>query len=450
MEYLRSNQMADSIVGGLFGMTPESYQAQQNQQALAQSAQLGQLDPFSSARTSLIYGGRQLAGALGGQDPQLQLISQRNAVMREINLNDPNSIMSGVQRLGQFDPQGATILSNYAREAIAKNAESTQKFAQANKAMAETGEIGSKRDLLNSRVQALIDAGTPENLAKGIASNDKAFADFVMARNISTPADYAIQARALGFEAKPFLKDYTPEQVQAMEKGVFAHKAGIAKAGSSSMIIPIDKMFDKAFTAQDAEKQATSWNLAGEAFATIPSTRQKLADVRSLIDNSFTGTGANVKLGASKLARALNLPVDINKASNTEITEALTTQFAITELKKNFGSNPAVKDFEYQLKVKPGILQEPETFKRLVSNLEKGLIAEEVAYKRGDLYKQNNKGSIYGFNPYTAKAEATTQVNRYYELKDLADKAKAGKGQPLTQTQIQEAQTLQKELGGNL
>jgi hypothetical protein len=95
-------------------------------------------------------------------------------------------------------------------------------------------------------------------------------------------------------------------------------------------------------------------------------------------------------------------------------------------------------------------LQEPETFKRLVSNLEKGLVAEEVAYKRGEQYKQNNKGSIYGFNPYSAKAEATTQVNRYYELKDLADKAKAGKGQPLTQAQIQEAQTLQKELGGNL
>lgn len=438
------------MVGGLFGITPEMYQAQKNEQALGRAAELAKLDPFSAARTSLIYGGNQLAGVLGGQDPQLQLLSQRNAVMRGIDLNDPNSIMEGARQLGQFDPEGASKLAVLAREAVAKNAEATQKYAQANKAMAETGEIGSKRDLLNSRIQALTESGVTESLAKGIASNDKAFADFVASKNIATPADYAVQARALGYEVKPFLKDYTPNQIQAMEKGVFAHKAGIAKAGATSMIIPIDKMFDKAFTAQDAEKQANSWNAAGEAFATIPSTRQKLADVRGLIDNSFTGTGANVKLGASKLARALNLPVDINKASNTEITEALTTQFAITELKKNFGSNPAVKDFEYQLKVKPGILQEPETFKRLVSNLEKGLVAEEVAYKRGEQYKQGNKGSIYGFNPYSAKAEATTQVNRYYELKDLADKAKAGKGQPLTQAQIQEAQTLQKELGGNL
>jgi len=116
--------MADSIVGGLFGMTPQSYQAQQNQQALAQSVELGQLDPFALARTGLIYGGRQIggaiAGALGGQDPQLQLISARNAVMREINPNDPESIMSGAQKLAQFDPQGATALATMAREAEVK------------------------------------------------------------------------------------------------------------------------------------------------------------------------------------------------------------------------------------------------------------------------------------------------------------------------------------------
>ena len=35
----------ESIMSGLFGITPEAYQAEQNQQALAQSAQLAQQDP---------------------------------------------------------------------------------------------------------------------------------------------------------------------------------------------------------------------------------------------------------------------------------------------------------------------------------------------------------------------------------------------------------------------
>ena len=99
--------MAESIMGGLFGITPEGYQTQQNRQALAQSAELAQQDPFTSARTSLIYGGRQL-GALGAEDPQLKLISARNAVMREVNPNDPESIMAGAQKLAQVDPEGAT------------------------------------------------------------------------------------------------------------------------------------------------------------------------------------------------------------------------------------------------------------------------------------------------------------------------------------------------------
>jgi hypothetical protein len=115
--------MATDIVGGLFGMTPQSYQAQQNQQALAQSEQLGQLDPFALARTGLIYGGRQIggaiAGALGGGDPQLKLISQRNAVMKEVDLSNPSSLQSASQRLSQVgDIQGAMALN---QQAVALN-----------------------------------------------------------------------------------------------------------------------------------------------------------------------------------------------------------------------------------------------------------------------------------------------------------------------------------------
>jgi len=107
--------MATDIVGGLFGITPEAYQAQQNQQALAQSAELAQLDPFASARTSLIYGGRQLAGALGAEDPQLRIISARNAVMQGLDLSNAGSLQSASQKLSQAgDIQGAMALNQQA------------------------------------------------------------------------------------------------------------------------------------------------------------------------------------------------------------------------------------------------------------------------------------------------------------------------------------------------
>ena len=97
--------MAESIMSGLFGITPEGYQTEQNRLALAQSAQLAQLDPFASARTSLIYGGRQLggaiAGALGAQDPMLQKISAQNQILQGLDITNPQSIASGIERAQQ-------------------------------------------------------------------------------------------------------------------------------------------------------------------------------------------------------------------------------------------------------------------------------------------------------------------------------------------------------------
>lgn len=141
--------MADSIVGGLFGMTPEMYQAQQNKEALAQASQLGQLDPFSSARTSLIYGGRQLAGALGGGDPMLQLLSQRNAVMKGIDLTDPNSLQIAAQKLSDVgDTQGALGLAQQAASLRQQQLEANLTGAKYQKEVFSAGQEAKLRDEL--------------------------------------------------------------------------------------------------------------------------------------------------------------------------------------------------------------------------------------------------------------------------------------------------------------
>jgi hypothetical protein len=80
------------------------------------------MDPFASARTSLIYGGRQLGsaigGALGAEDPQLRIISARNAVMQEVDPNNPTSLQSAIQKLSAVgDQAGALQLSDYLRKA---------------------------------------------------------------------------------------------------------------------------------------------------------------------------------------------------------------------------------------------------------------------------------------------------------------------------------------------
>lgn len=171
--------MATDIVGGLFGMTPEMYQREQNQQALAQAAQLGQMDPFASARTSLIYGGRQLggalAGALGAEDPQLRLISARNAIFSRTDPNDPDSLMAAAKELAPFDPQGSNAVANQAREAQLKISQVTKNLSERRaasvgqdvlKAETEAGYLAAIRQLQGMEQ-------TPENAAALQVYKDK-------------------------------------------------------------------------------------------------------------------------------------------------------------------------------------------------------------------------------------------------------------------------------------
>lgn len=114
--------MATDIVQGLFGMTPESYQQQRDAAALQRAASFGQMDPMQAARTSIYYGANKLGdvvgGMLGAEDPQMRLISQRNALAKQIDMNDPESIMRGAQMAAQAgDTVAASTLADYARKA---------------------------------------------------------------------------------------------------------------------------------------------------------------------------------------------------------------------------------------------------------------------------------------------------------------------------------------------
>jgi hypothetical protein len=144
--------MAD-IVQSLFGVTPELYQQAQAQRAAEQALQYAQLSPFQQANFAIGRGAYQLAGALGGTDPQLQMISTRNSIARQINYNDPNSIMQGVQRLNQAgDTVGAMQLADVARKMESEIAQRNQRLAaakaseaQAAKDQAELADIAAQR-----------------------------------------------------------------------------------------------------------------------------------------------------------------------------------------------------------------------------------------------------------------------------------------------------------------
>ena len=161
--------MADSIVAGLFGMTPEAYQGQQYQQDLKRGYELAQLDPGAAARAQLGSSvgqvGRGFAGALGIEDPQLKLISARNAIAQQIDQTNPESILKGAQMLAQAgDQQGAMALAQYARQAQESMAQTQQRLSasRASEAQATRERMTPQQQNAMAYAESVAPKGTPQ------------------------------------------------------------------------------------------------------------------------------------------------------------------------------------------------------------------------------------------------------------------------------------------------
>jgi hypothetical protein len=104
--------MASDILG-LF-TSPQQYQQNQLTQFQNRAAQEVQLNPFQQAalgaRTAGYQLGQGIGGALGGQDPQLQKISQRQQILGMIDPNNPDSFAQAIQAALQVGDQEAAYL----------------------------------------------------------------------------------------------------------------------------------------------------------------------------------------------------------------------------------------------------------------------------------------------------------------------------------------------------
>jgi hypothetical protein len=176
--------MADDIVGGLFGINPEMYQQQQQQQVFNRAVALQNLNPLQRASVGMQQAGYNLAGALGGAlggvDPQLQRISTLNAISKQIDQSNPDSMLQGAKLLADAGfTQEALGLANYARKANSEIALAQQRLKEGRaaaipkevqiaeysanlktqlgqlQAMEQTPEVANAIALLQNRLDAL-------------------------------------------------------------------------------------------------------------------------------------------------------------------------------------------------------------------------------------------------------------------------------------------------------
>jgi len=136
--------MAENIVAGLFGLTPQMYQNQQYQQDLNRGISMAQLSPGAAAQAGLQASvgqlGRGFAGAMGIQDPQLQRITQRQQLLGMIDPSNPDSYLQAAQMaLQSGDAEAAYVLREQGTQARMQAMKNEDYLAQRGQRMQAQG-----------------------------------------------------------------------------------------------------------------------------------------------------------------------------------------------------------------------------------------------------------------------------------------------------------------------
>ena len=126
----------DSIVGGLFGLTPEMYQRSQQDEDQQEAMEFARLSPFQQASAGFYSAGRGLGRGigtlLGAEDPQLQMIAQQQQILRNVDQNDPESIAAGARMAAEMgNPRLAAALGDLQRKTLESKALVAQRVASA-------------------------------------------------------------------------------------------------------------------------------------------------------------------------------------------------------------------------------------------------------------------------------------------------------------------------------
>jgi hypothetical protein len=449
-------------IQGLFGGmgTPEEMQQQATQ---AKAIQFAQLTPDQQLGVMGYKGGanlgRGIAGAFGVevQDPTIQRATRLRQLASQYNTNTAKGLRDMANALQASDPesafqltQRAIAMDKAAQEALkqeaeigAKKAETTFKGAQTSKVGQEIQEIADKQAAKGARVQMLKDAGLGDSEAMGIASNDAAFAKYIETKKVPVPSEYAVQAQKLGYTAKPYLSDYTPEQVKQMEKGVFAYKAGIAQAGATvNKPVDVAAIIKEIGTVQDIKGKADIWKLAGEAYKTQVPMIEKLKEVKANLPATFTGSFSETALQFGKALSALGVPIDENKLSNTEYMNSVSSQVLQT-IARNFPGSLAVKEMDQLVKSKFSSPQQIKTIARILNDLQTEIEAGTKSYEQLAKLPETER---YSRDLNLLTGQNYSKLKRYRALEDKAKEALKTR-QPMTKAEVEEARKLQQELG---
>jgi hypothetical protein len=434
--------MAENIVSGLFGMTPQMYQNQQYGQDLNRGIALAQLSPGAAAQAGLQASvgqlGRGIAGAMGIEDPQLKMISARNTIAQQIDQSNPESILKGAQMLAQMgDQQGAMALAQVARQAQSEMAQAQQRLAAA-----RASDAAAKRERVQADpFQKLVESGkyTPASLAEYQRTGLPA--DLVLYEKPEKPTSANIKEIGVAESTREpvyldvnndqqfiYKKDETGKQVRVPFTGGVDRKTSETKVGGVTLPAG-ESEFVKQLGKKDADRVDAAITVRDTAVSTINSLN-KLA---SLPDNQLiTGQFATGRVGATNLLVTLGLaaPSDTNKLVSSQEYQKVAGDVILQTLGGKLGSGFSNADREFIQGLIPQLETNPAARRQLISfmqNKNQEIVKESI---RLENYARDKNG-LKGFEPKIPMSVAPTQPRPYSGLtnEQLEAKIRAAQAQ---------------------
>ena len=414
--------MATSEILGLF-QSPEQYQANQLAQFRQQAANEVQLNPFQQAAIGMRQAGYQLGGgiggALGGTDPQLDMISRRNALLGQLDQSDPESFMKVAQAAAQIgDNEFAMAIADAGRKAASEYALIAQrtrekqgadpfeqlvrtgKYTPASLSKYQASKNVADLELLEKTKDDVVVVGNAlvsKTTGKPIYEGDKAekYSDF--ARKLIevglTPGSEPFQKRML-------------EHINAETKG--------ASKGTGNVIIG-------GISVDTGEAGKAAAKVIGTNAANIQNqfTLEKtIKGAVDLIDKGIYAGAYGPEQGAiAKYSRGV--VGDKQKVENTEVFMSYIGETVIPRLQE-FGGNDSNEELAYLQKVMGGNLRlEPESMRKILLSAEKKVQANikrlqkqveggQLPTQPMDVPTPSAPRATKRYNPQTKKVESIT------------------------------------------
>ena len=438
----------DSIMANLFGVSPEIYEQNRQEQTRKQAIEFAQLDPYERTNALAYIGGRGLGnivgGALGAQDPVMRLMSQRAELGQQFDLSTPQGFKSlAKELLAKNDPQGAQI-------ALQKGSDLELRESQITKNLQERRAASLGSDVMKANAEAGIKSAirqleaqeqTPE-----VVSALQVYKDQLTA--LTRPKEYApseitklMNERA---QLDPVKDKEAYDILTARMKKLGSGKSIEESIGEGFGLL--GKALSGALKKEGEETgkfSAENFNKLGSAVAAGTSSQRNLATLENALTNAFTGKFAESKEGVITSLTALGIPVGSDlkdAASNTQLIQAMGTRY-VFPLVKNFPGSLAAKELDRLEKTAPNALQQPETIQRLVNLMKVDLAENKYTYDKAKEHKEKNK-TLINFTEADSRIEFQTKLNK---LQDLVSGVRRKKSK--TKEEDQQINSLKTELG---